>query len=151
MLSSDLAGRQVVLVSTGETLGKVTGLLLSPAPARVQALRIRTGAHLMSVPWGAVQACGPDAVMVRRAPDADERVSGGDAEAPPGDAVGKSLMTDRGDRLGEVRDVEFDPADGSLVTLLTAGDTFDGARLVGVGDFAAVITGDAVDDADPAG
>ncbi|WP_137992011.1 PRC-barrel domain-containing protein [Streptomyces vilmorinianum] len=151
MLSSDLAGRQVVLVSTGETLGKVTGLLLSPSPARVQALRIRTGAHLTTVPWGAVQACGPDAVMVRRTPDADERVSGGDAEAAPGDARGKSLMTDRGDRLGEVRDVEFDPANGSLLTLLTAGDVFDGARLVGVGDFAAVITGDAVDDANPAG
>ncbi|MFC8274129.1 PRC-barrel domain-containing protein [Streptomyces sp. NPDC057271] len=151
MLSSDLVGRQVVLVSTGETLGKVTGLLLSPAPGRVQALRIRAGAHLMSVPWGVVQVCGPDAVMVRRAPDADERVSGGDAEAAPGDALGKSLMTDRGDRLGEVRDVEFDPADGSLVTLLTAGDTFDGARLVGVGDFAAVITADVVDDPNPAG
>ncbi|WP_435057951.1 PRC-barrel domain-containing protein [Streptomyces sp. bgisy060] len=150
MLSSDLDGRRVVLVSTGETLGKVTGLLLSPGPARVQALRIRTGAHLMTVPWGTVQACGPDAVMVRRAPDADERVSGGDAEAAPGDAMGKSLVTDQGDRLGEVRDVEFDPADGSLLALLTAGDAFHGTQLVGVGDFAAVITSDAVDDASAA-
>ncbi|MFC8586720.1 PRC-barrel domain-containing protein [Streptomyces sp. NPDC057217] len=151
MLGSDLGGRRVVLVSTGERLGKVTGLLLSPAPARVQALRIRTGAHLATVPWGAVQACGPDAVMVRRYPDADERVSGGDAEAAPGDVLGKSLMTDRGDRLGEVRDVEFDPVDGSLRALLTAGVAFEGSRLVGVGDFAAVISDDMVDDAPPEG
>ncbi|WP_282695962.1 PRC-barrel domain-containing protein [Streptomyces sp. CC208A] len=151
MLGSDLEGRQVVLVSTGETLGKVTGLLLSPGPARVQALRIRAGAHLTTVPWGAVQACGPDAVMVRRTPDADERLSGGEAGTAPGDARGKALMTDRGDRLGEVRDVEFDPEDGSLLTLLTAGYLCEGARLVGVGDFAAVVTGDAVDDANPTG
>lgn len=150
MLISDLEGRQVVLVSTGERLGKVTGLLLSPSPARVQALRMRSGAHTVTVPWGVVQACGPDAVMIRQVYEGDPDVSGGDAESAPGDAMGKSLMTDRGDRLGEVRDVEFDPADGSLLALLTAGDAFDGTRLFGVGDFAAVIPGHAADDTEPA-
>lgn len=55
-------------------------------------------------------------------------------EDPNADPMGKSLMTDRGRRLGEVQGCSFGEQNGRVLSLTTAADVIDGARLLGVGD-----------------
>ncbi|MFJ7779254.1 PRC-barrel domain-containing protein [Streptomyces yangpuensis] len=144
----DVIRLPVVAADTAERVGKVTGVVLAPAPARVEFVHVHTVRGDELVAWAEVRAIGPDAVMINHVagPFADASVSG--RQSGP---VGKSLLTDRGRRLGEVREVTFDEEDGRLVSLTTAADVLDGARLLGVGDFAVVITDQAIREADESG
>ncbi|WP_284574446.1 PRC-barrel domain-containing protein [Streptomyces sp. 2P-4] len=126
----------VVVSDTAEQLGPVTGLVLAASPARVESLRMRSSRGDEFVPWEAVRSVGPDAVMVTRTTDSF-------AEADPDgryhDPRGKALFTDRGQRLGEVRECTFDESDGGLAGLTTEAGEVEGGRLLAVGDFAVVV------------
>ena len=53
--------------------------------------------------------------------------------------IGHRVLDDHGRELGQVRDVEFDPADGSVVTLMLKDAYVDGDRLLGIGSYAVVV------------
>ena len=65
MLFSQAKGRNVVALTTAETLATVTGFAIAPAPARIAALRVKTRGPGTQVTWNNVHSFGPDAVTVR--------------------------------------------------------------------------------------
>ncbi|MFE0699763.1 PRC-barrel domain-containing protein [Streptomyces sp. NPDC058872] len=122
MRAGDVVGRPVLTLH-GDAIAQVKDVIVDPGTGSVRAFTL-SGRGVLSgpleegVPWSAVHAPGRDAVMVAGR-----------------DALREGAATASGSE------------DGSLLALLTAGDACHGTRLVGVGDFAAVITSDAVDDA----
>ncbi len=91
-----------------------------------------------------VASFGADAVMVQDAGAVrdtegpfEQRVADGE-----GEMVGKRTLTDRGDELGAVDDVEFDPDDGRLESLEVAGQSIAPQRLLGIGAYAVVVRAD---------
>lgn len=53
--------------------------------------------------------------------------------------LGKRVLNTRGEDLGEVTDVDFDPDSGSARSLLVASADIDGDRLIGIGSYAGVV------------
>jgi sporulation protein YlmC with PRC-barrel domain len=51
----------------------------------------------------------------------------------------KRILNTAGLQVGTVRDVEFDPADGRIVGILTDDQPIDGRALLGVGSYAVVV------------
>jgi sporulation protein YlmC with PRC-barrel domain len=138
---SDIAGNPVVNTTSAVTIGKVGTLVVDPAERRVVALGVRKskgpGDTLL---WDGITAIGPDAVTV----DSDDKLADAPAELAkrlPLDVriVGHRVLTDHGRDLGQVRDVEFDPADGRVVTLMLRDAYVDGDRLLGIGSYAVVV------------
>jgi sporulation protein YlmC with PRC-barrel domain len=138
---SDIAGNPVMNTASALTVGRVRSVVIDPAERRVVALGVRKskgpGDTLL---WDAISAIGPDAVTV----DSEQRL----AEPPAAlrdrlsldvDIVGHRVLSDQGRELGQVRDVEFDPSDGAVVTLMLKDAYVDGERLLGIGSYAVVV------------
>lgn len=132
--------RQVVDTTTAETVGQVDTLVLDPVERRVRAVVVR-GADPGLLDVEEVAAFGKDAVTVEgrealRRPR-DERDEGAaDGELDP---LGKQVLTEDGDLLGVVADVEFDAETGAVDSIVMADDRLAAGRLLGVGPFAVVV------------
>ncbi len=140
MLFSEAKGRKVVSTSTAETVGVVKGFVIDPSTRSVVALRLKKTASGDTLRWDALTAFGVDAVTV----EAADRVTEADAEvAALADkahrVLGKLVLTTGGDELGEVSDLDVDPATGALDALVLASGQVAGSRLVGVGSYAVVV------------
>lgn len=137
MRFSEVGKHDVVDVSEAVTVGHVEALVVEADPARIVALRLGKD-DLIS--WSDLNAFGPDAVTVAsagalRAPDERER---GLAD-PSRDLLGKLALSEGGNSLGEVLDVEFDPETGTVVTVRTKAGDFPGEHLTGLGTYAAIL------------
>lgn len=141
MLFSEARGRKVVSTATAETVGVVDGFVVDPSTHSVLSLQLRkTHGNDDSLRWSDIAAFGADAVTVDDPGKLTE--PGEDVEALTGKdhgLVGKRVLSSAGDELGEVSDVDFDPATGGIAALLLGDDDVDGARLVGVGSYAVVV------------
>lgn len=141
MRFSEAQGRTIVATGSADTVGRVTGFIVDPGASRVVALRVKK-AHGEgdTLPWSDVTAMGADVVTVQSAMSVQaaegQLLEQGNKRH---EIVGKRVLTERGDELGQVRDVDFDPADGSVRALLTTGEEVAGARLMGVGSYAVVV------------
>ncbi|GAA4792059.1 PRC-barrel domain-containing protein [Streptomyces ziwulingensis] len=134
MLFSDVQGLPVVTLAEAAELGTVASLAVDAASGTVTHLRIRGGRRRgrTVLPWSAVHAVGPDAVLVRPADAADPA-------PPPHDLLASRVLTEGGDERGQVRDAAFDPDTGRLVTVVTGLDELPADRLLGLGDYALVV------------
>ncbi|SHH63417.1 Uncharacterized protein YrrD, contains PRC-barrel domain [Jatrophihabitans endophyticus] len=140
MLFSDVHGRKVVSTATAETVGKVDEFVVDPRARAVVAFRLKKTDDGDTLAWPALTAVGADAVTVADAGAVTE-AQGRVAELVGKDhrAVGKRVLTAQGDELGKVADVDFDPADGTLLTLRVGEREIPGADLVGIGSYAVVV------------
>ncbi len=140
MRFTDCAGRRVLDTSDATTAGKVAALLVDPGTQRVVAVTVKRKGDADVLRWPALTSFGPDAVTVA-GPDAfsrsDERLDALASKA--GALLGKRVLTDAGDEAGKVQDVDFDPEDGTVLTLLTSAGDVAGSRLRGVGSYAVVV------------
>ncbi len=144
MLFSKVRKRDVVNTATATRVARVDGLVVLPGPARVALLRLGkvSGAGTL-VSWGDLQGFGPDAVtvatdaVIRPARDDVER----QAENNDLEILGKRVLTERGTELGTVTDVDFDPETGAVTSLITKTETIPGQRLIGLGNYAVVVSG----------
>ncbi len=144
MRFTDSRGRKVLDTSTAVTLGKVDGFVVDPTTRRVVAVEVKVKGDADVLPWESLTGFGPDAVTV---PDdsalvaAEGRVA--ELRGKPHALLKKRVLTEDGDELGKVSDVEFDPASGEVTGLLVTADrtesTVDGARLLGAGSYAVVV------------
>ncbi len=140
---SDISGNPVMDTSTATTVGKVKAPIVDPVTQRVIGFRIRKSKGPGDVVlWEALAGLGPDALTV----DSAERVAEPPKElkARSGsklDLLGRRVITEHGHELGQVRDVEFDPADGRVTSLMLKDVYVDGDRLLGIGTFAVVVRG----------
>ncbi|THA23678.1 hypothetical protein E4198_02075 [Streptomyces sp. RKND-216] len=147
MLLTLALGRKVVCVDDASTLGTVSGFVVRPDEPRLAALRLRRpGGRGAVLPWARVRAVGADAVMAVAAP-ADAAEGTEKAEGPAlskhavkhGEVLGKRVLTDRGEEVGEATDAEFDPESGALLTVLVGEQTLDAGRMTGLGSYALVL------------
>ncbi len=141
MLFSEANGRKVVSTADAGTVGTVSGFVVDPAEGRVVALSLAKSAGSGStLPYGSIGAFGADAVTVSNADvvvEADDRIT--ELSAKQHTILKKRALTTAGYELGTVRDVDFDPANGMLVSILVDDSTFDGQGLVGVGSYAVML------------
>ena len=140
MRVSAALGRKVVSLETAETVGTLDEFVVDPGRRRIIALGIGGVKHGNMLPWDGIEAFGSDAVTVRAAdrvgnPDADvDRLAGKDHRF-----LDKRVLTDAGDELGSLEDVEFDADSGELQSLVLAGREIPALRLLGVGSYAVVV------------
>jgi sporulation protein YlmC with PRC-barrel domain len=139
MLFSEAVHRRVVATDTAATIGRVDDVVVDPRTRAVAALRLDgRGGDVLH--WSDVASFGADAVTVDSA-DARRAPAGRTAGLLGRNyqVVGKRLLTDLGDELGRVLDVDFDPNSGSILNLFTTSGRIHGARLVGCGSYAVVV------------
>lgn len=141
MRFSEAGGRHVVSTSTATTVGRVHGFVVDPLARRVVALELKkTEGPGDTLAWEALTAFGRDAVTV---PGAAAITT---AEGRVAELTGKShgllrkrVLTEAGDEVGTVEDVEFEAASGRVTALLTKTEEIDGDRLIGIGSYAVVV------------
>jgi len=117
-------GLPVITMAEGKQVGKVDDLVVDPERKAVSWLRLHTGGMLggerLWVPAAAVHGVGEDAVTINA--EADARAP---ADAPEAlalvkarrEVIGNKVITENGERVGEVRDYEFDPDTLALTSL----------------------------------
>ncbi|MGV9497973.1 PRC-barrel domain-containing protein [Streptomyces sp. NPDC003642] len=136
MLFSEARGLPVLTLDDAEELGTVKALTVDAVSGVVTHVRVR-GPHRREtvLPWGALHALGPDAVLVRSA--------AAPAEVPPHHELpGLRILAETGDQLGTVQDVAFEPGTGRLEAVLTAHGDLPADRLLGLGGYALVVRAD---------
>lgn len=140
MKFSDARGRQVVSTSTGDTVGKVSEFVVDPTSRSVVAVQLRKADNGDTLRWSDITAFGQDAVTVS---GNDQIVAAGeDVLELTGKShvlIGKRVLSDAGDELGQVKDVEFDASSGEVTGILLGSSEVAGRRLVGVGSYAVVV------------
>ena len=138
-------GMPVVATDTAEQLGTVSGVAIDPETGRIVSVHLGgSKASARFVPWDQISSFGSDAIMVE-GPGAvrdvdgpiEDRVAQGN-----GDVLGKRTLTDAGDEMGEVGDIQFDPTDGRLQTLDYDAGSIGSDRLLGIGSYAVVVQTD---------
>ena len=117
-------GLPVITMAEGKQIGKVDDLVVDPERKAVSWLRLHSGGMLSGerlwVSTEAVHGVGEDAVTINA--EADARAP---ADAPEALAlvkakrgiIGNKVITESGERLGEVRDYEFNPGTFALTSL----------------------------------
>lgn len=141
MRFSEAKGHPVVGTGTADTVGKVKSFVVDAAQGRVVALVLsKTPGKADTLLWEDITTFGPDAVTVS---SADRLVEPAGELAVLADkrhaVLGKRVLTDAGDGMGEVKDVEFDPAAGAVRTLLTSGGEVDASQLIALGSYALMV------------
>ncbi len=107
-------GRPVVELATASTISEVTGFYLDGQVTRIVGLRLGKRRNAVYVDWADVNAFGPDAVTV---PDGTV-LEDSPRKPPPGwtsaddRLLGRTVLTDEGEAIGHVVNVEFRRRDG---------------------------------------
>jgi sporulation protein YlmC with PRC-barrel domain len=154
-----MKGLPVITMAEGKQIGKIDDLVINPERKAVAWLRLHSGGMIggerLWVPTVAVHGVGEDAVTINA--EADARTP---AEAPEAVAlvkakrglIGSKVLTENGERVGEVRDYEFDPNTFALTSLSvppamnTIGEilTIAGDKVLTIGEDMIVVAADAV-------
>lgn len=127
--------------ATARELGSVNHLLVDAERRRVAAVIVGRGKRAHLVDWGQLSGFGPDAVMVSeeralRAPLDDRERAAADGKL---ELVGRRALTERGNELGTVDDVTFDPVTGVVEMLLIGDREIPAGSLLGSGPYAVVL------------
>ncbi len=141
MLFTEAHGRKVVSTVTAATIGHLRSFVVDPTARRVVAITLKkkTPVSGSALPWAAITGFGADAVTAagdHLLIELDDQLAELDSKAHT--ILGKQVLTTAGYRIGTVSDVDFDPTTGAISVLL-AGQSIDGQRLIGVGSFAVIV------------
>ncbi|MCX8033547.1 MAG: PRC-barrel domain-containing protein [Thermoleophilia bacterium] len=127
--ASEVIGRSVVAREGGKTVGKVKEIVLNETGTRVLGFVVDEGLFKSDkvVPWGAVQAIGPDSVIITSTASVVKT-----EEAPEIKSVldkklnvrGTRLQTTTGKDLGKIDDYQFDESSGSVIGFELSGGVF---------------------------
>ena len=152
-------GLPVITMAEGKQIGKVDDLVVDPERKAVSWLRLHSGGMLggerLWVSTEAVHGVGEHAVTINA--EADARAP---ADAPEALAlvkakrrvIGNKVITENGERVGEVRDFEFNPDTFALTALSVppgmnvVGEilTIAGDKVLTIGEDMIVVAADAV-------
>ena len=128
----ELKGTRVISRASAETLGKVADLTFDLGSGRVAALLIGKGRKAHALRWEQVHGVGPDAVVA----ETDEALTEPGEELSP---LGHPTLSELGNALGPITDVEFEGETGRLVSVTTTSGTVAADRLLVVGPYATII------------
>ncbi len=141
MLFSEAVGQRVVSTTSAATVGHVGSLVIDAAAQRVVALSLKkTPVSGTLLPWSDVTAFGVDAVTVTSESQIiEEQGEYAELNSKAHVILRKRILNTAGLQVGTVRDVDFDPADGRILGILTDDQPIDGQTLLGVGSYAVVV------------
>ena len=132
LMASEVVGRQIAVRDGGQIAGKIKDLVVDSTGRQVIGIVLSDGVFSASrvVPWKAIQAFGPDSVLI----DSAGSVAKAD-EIPEIKAVldtktkikGLKLLTTAGKDLGKITDFEFDETTGSVSGFELSGGLFSSA------------------------
>jgi uncharacterized protein YrrD len=134
-------GRRMVSRTSAEELGALTHLVADVGQRKVTSLVMGKGRKAVLIDWDQVSGFGPDAVMIADESALHEPRDDHESEAADGklELVGKRVLSDMGEDLGEVTDVVFDPASGALETVVIGEQEVPATSLLGAGSYAVVV------------
>lgn len=135
-------GLEVVSTAEAVTVARVDGYVVDPERHRISALHlhdVQGDGSLVS--FEDLQAFGRDAVTISDTSVIREPRDEREDSTARGrlDLIGKRVLTETGNELGRIDDVEFDPTDGTITALMTERESIEGSRLLGVGSYAVVV------------
>lgn len=117
-------GLPVITMAEGKQVGKIDDLVVDPGRKTVSWLRLHSGGMLggerLWVPAEAVHGVGDDAVTIKAEADVRSPADAPDAVAlvkAKRGLIGSKVVTENGERVGEVRDYEFNPDTFALTSL----------------------------------
>jgi sporulation protein YlmC with PRC-barrel domain len=136
-----VAGRKLVSRASAEELGALSHLVVDVGQRKVTSLVTGKGRKAVLVDWDQVSGFGPDAVMVAEegalhAPRDDHEEAAADGKL---ELIGKRVLSDKGEGLGEISDVVFDPATGAVESLIIGEQEIPATSLLGAGSYAVVV------------
>jgi len=137
----DALGRSVVARDSAETLGQLHGAVVDATGRRVAAIQVGKGRKARLADWDKITGVGPDALVVGTEADLRDAADAREQGVIKGDVplLGGRVLTDRGDELGALDDVQVDEATGALGDLLAGGTAVAADRLLSVGSYAIVV------------
>ena len=119
-----MKGLPVITVAEGKQVGKIDDLVIDPERKVVSWLRLHSGGMLggawLWVSTEAVHGVGEAAVTINAEADACAPDDAPEALAllkTKRGIIGNQVITENGERVGEVRDYEFDPNTFALTSL----------------------------------
>ncbi|MEO5717608.1 MAG: PRC-barrel domain-containing protein [Chthoniobacterales bacterium] len=119
---SQLVGRAVVDMDAAEKLGKIKEVIVQQDGERVAGFVVVHGENILgsggthrTIPASALNAIGPDAIVVHGAGVAAHPA--GELEALPrmSDVIGHKMVTQSGRLLGSIDDILIDEKDGAVI------------------------------------
>lgn len=139
---SESDGQKVVSRESAEQVGTVRHVVIDAAARRISAIHVdgrKKKAQL--VDWSAVTGFGPDAVVIDSEGSLRPPAEGEELTVASGklDLEGRLVLSDGGDSLGELTDVEFDEQSGELIAILAGGEPLEGARLRAIGPYCVIL------------
>jgi uncharacterized protein YrrD len=139
---SEADGRPVVSRASAETLGELKHVVVDVGAHRIVAVHVAGGRrHARLVDWSSIVGFGPDGIVVEdddaARPPTDDR----EAAVAAGrlDLDGRLVLSDDGDALGAITDVEFDEESGALRSILAGDERLDAARLRAIGPYCLIV------------
>jgi uncharacterized protein YrrD len=134
-------GRKVVSRASAGDLGIVSHFLVDVGQRRIAAVVVGRGRKARLLDWAQVSGFGPDAVMV--SDEGSLRTAAGDREQASADGkldmLGKRTLTERGNAIGTIGDVTFDPGTGAIESLQVGDRMIPATSMVGSGTYAVVV------------
>lgn len=141
MRFSEAKNRKVISTTGAKTVGRLSEFVVDPRTAHVVALKLRKAEGKgNTLTWNHMKSFGQDAIIVESADMI--RSAEGDLAAlcdKRRRMLGKRILTERGDEVGRVKDVEFDPDSGQVRAVITESAEIDGPRIIGLGTYALVV------------
>lgn len=130
--------KEVVDLSTAETIGRVRELILDLPNSTVSALVVDD----LVLDWADAEGIGRSVVTIESAGVLREAMTQleRDAIAGTSDPLSKPVFTEDGFAIGKVGDIEIDAVSGQLERLLLSDDDVRGSRLMGVGSYAVIVS-----------
>lgn len=141
MRFSETKNHPVMSTTEAITVGKLAGYVIDPGNSSIAGILLKkTEVDGNALPWASLKAFGRDAITVESS-EVITVVDGRLAELSGKklDIMGKRVLTDAGVELGNVVDVDFDAATGSITAVLTDTEEIAGSRLIGLGTYALVV------------
>jgi uncharacterized protein YrrD len=150
---SEVDGERVISRDSAEQVGTLRHVVIDASARRIVALHVdgrRKKSQL--VDWGAITGFGPDAIVVESEDALRPPAEGRELEVASGklDLNGRLALSDGGDSLGAVTDIEFDEASGAVERVVTDHASYDGARLRAIGPYCVILRGSSEDEERPA-
>jgi uncharacterized protein YrrD len=139
MKASDVLGRQITVREGGQNIGKIRDLVVNSAGNQVIGIVVAEGlfSDARVAEWKAVQAFGPDTVVIDVAASVVKASAAPEIKAvldKKTDIKGLKMLTTAGKELGKITDFQFDETTGMVSGYeLSSGlfsDAFDGTPFV---------------------
>ncbi len=126
---SEVIGRKVTVRESGEEVGKIKDVVVDSTGKQVIGFVVSTGLVSSSkvAPWAALQAIGPDAVVLNAASSVVKADEVADIKAMLDKKIeirGLQLQTTDGKELGKIDDYRFDERTGVIEGFELAGGLF---------------------------